>query len=575
MAHVAPLVRLCTSLTIAVGAFAVRTAAAQHDDGDAPPPVIEYGTTPIAASAIEGWRHDLDHLARQLDSIHPAPYRHVSRAEFARAVGALRDSIPALPAHRIVVGFARLLAMVGDGHTSLPLYFARGVNFHVLPIRFGVYEDGLYVEAADAAWRDLVGGRVTSIGGVSAREALDRAAMLISRDNDHWIAAVAPHLLNRIEVLHALGMATSLEGAEITVDRDGRRLTSVVRPLAQVPHAPYGLPFLPRYTDQWVDARDGAAAPVPLYQRDFDEAYGWTWLEGDSLLYIKWDAVRNRDHGPTALEIFREALAFARERRPARTVIDLRNNSGGEGGLLPPIIREIVRTREVDQPGRLYAIIGRRTFSAAQMMTSLLQQLTTAILVGEPTSAFYTGPAGHAAVRLPASGITAMVSPDLYQMGVAPRDGRRQATPRVAAVPTFDDYRQNRDPALQAILHHEPERTANAVVQALESNDQAAARAAIAAHSADPANRFLPATTAVNQLGYRLLREGRQALAVAAFELNVAVHPGYANGWDSLGEAYVAAGRRDEAIAAFRRALELDPSQASSKEWLHRLGAAG
>ena len=39
------------------------------------------------------------------------------------------------------------------------------------------------------------------------------------------------------------------------------------------------------------------------------------------------------------------------------------------------------------------------------------------------------------------------------------------------------------------------------------------------------------------------------------------------------GEALHAGGRRDDAIAAFRRALALDPQAASPRAWLQRLGA--
>ena len=51
----------------------------------------------------------------------------------------------------------------------------------------------------------------------------------------------------------------------------------------------------------------------------------------------------------------------------------------------------------------------------------------------------------------------------------------------------------------------------------------------------------------------------RRARAVAIFELNAEAFPGSWNVWDSLGEALASAGRRDEAIRCYERALELDP----------------
>jgi hypothetical protein len=429
----------------------IAPASAQHDIGGSPPPARTYSTSAIPLTEAGAWRDDLHAMVSGLERIHPDPYHDTSREDFARAVSALADSIPDLPAHRIIVGFSRLAAMVGDGHTSLALYFAPGVDFHVLPYRLGIFEDGVYVEAADRSLGDLVGSRVVAIGGVPVGEVLTRATPLVSRDNDNWIPAVLPNLLNRIEVLNALGLAPDLRGAELTVRAGGRLIRRIVRPLDEPQPTHFGLPFLARLTPDWVDVRDTARAPVPLYQQRFGDLYWWTYLADRDLLYIKWDQVQNRAEGPSALATFREAMQFARERRPARTVVDIRNNTGGEGGLLPPVVREIVRTREVDEPGHLFLVIGRRTFSAGQMMTAMMQRFPSAVIVGEPSAAYYNGYAGHELLRLPYSGIAVMVSPDYYQMGDYPRDPRQQATPQLAAVPLFADYAANRDPALEAM----------------------------------------------------------------------------------------------------------------------------
>ena len=75
----------------------------------------------------------------------------------------------------------------------------------------------------------------------------------------------------------------------------------------------------------------------------------------------------------------------------------------------------------------------------------------------------------------------------------------------------------------------------------------------------------------LNALGYTLLREKKLAEAIAILELNAEAFPRSANVYDSLGEAYLAAGDRQQAIANFRRALELNPGNASAKKHLERL----
>jgi tetratricopeptide (TPR) repeat protein len=75
----------------------------------------------------------------------------------------------------------------------------------------------------------------------------------------------------------------------------------------------------------------------------------------------------------------------------------------------------------------------------------------------------------------------------------------------------------------------------------------------------------------LNQLGYRLLREGRAGAAVDVFELNVGRHPDSWNAYDSLGEGYVAAGDTTRAVASYQKSLELNPGNANGAERLRVL----
>jgi CubicO group peptidase (beta-lactamase class C family) len=75
----------------------------------------------------------------------------------------------------------------------------------------------------------------------------------------------------------------------------------------------------------------------------------------------------------------------------------------------------------------------------------------------------------------------------------------------------------------------------------------------------------------LNQLGYRLMGEGRSEAAVAIFALMTESYPASANAFDSLGEGLAAVGRRDEAIAAYRRSLELDPANRNAADRIEKL----
>lgn len=60
----------------------------------------------------------------------------------------------------------------------------------------------------------------------------------------------------------------------------------------------------------------------------------------------------------------------------------------------------------------------------------------------------------------------------------------------------------------------------------------------------------------LNTLGYGLLGDGRTDDALAVFELNVEAYPDSPNPYDSLGDAYSAAGRLEDARRSYERAVE-------------------
>lgn len=70
---------------------------------------------------------------------------------------------------------------------------------------------------------------------------------------------------------------------------------------------------------------------------------------------------------------------------------------------------------------------------------------------------------------------------------------------------------------------------------------------------------FSESEVATNDLAYGYLQAGRRDVALALLQVNAETHPASANVYDSLGEAYAAIGKRELAIAEYRRAASIDP----------------
>jgi len=75
----------------------------------------------------------------------------------------------------------------------------------------------------------------------------------------------------------------------------------------------------------------------------------------------------------------------------------------------------------------------------------------------------------------------------------------------------------------------------------------------------------------LNGLGYTLLNKGSNADALRVFALNTERFPSSSNAFDSLGEALAKAGKRDEAVRAYTRAIELDANNLNARTMLRQL----
>ena len=75
----------------------------------------------------------------------------------------------------------------------------------------------------------------------------------------------------------------------------------------------------------------------------------------------------------------------------------------------------------------------------------------------------------------------------------------------------------------------------------------------------------------MNRLGYDLLGDDLFDAAIAVFRRNVERFPDSANTYDSLGEAYLEAGRLEAALENYERSVELDPGNDNGRAAIARI----
>ena len=88
----------------------------------------------LSQTRDDRWRQDLQYLAAALPKTHPNLFAQMTQADFSQAIAQLNDAIPSKADYEIIVEMARIVALAGDGHTSLDLRQNRAV-FRSYPLR--------------------------------------------------------------------------------------------------------------------------------------------------------------------------------------------------------------------------------------------------------------------------------------------------------------------------------------------------------------------------------------------------------------------------------------------------------
>jgi C-terminal processing protease CtpA/Prc len=200
-----------------------------------------------------------------------------------------------------------------------------------------------------------------------------------------------------------------------------------------------------------ITAADALNVPTALFRKHQDSYYWYEHLPESKALYVQYNRCANDPQQPFS-EFTKELFAFADAHPVDRVVVDLRLNGGGNSQVIAPLISGLRSRPALSARGRLYAIIGRGTFSSGLLAAMNFRDDLHAILVGEPLG---EKPNSYGEVRqltLPNSQLVVQYSTKFFRL-VANGDPPAYV-PDVLAPRSLADALAGRDPALEAALAH-------------------------------------------------------------------------------------------------------------------------
>ena len=389
---------------------------------------------------VAGWQADIRSIVPGLERIHPNPFHGTPRSVIEAEAVQLATNAPSLSDDQLLVGVARIGALVSakgcDAHTGLYVWGTGTYAVESLPLRLWLFGDDLVIVDALPPHQDLIGARIDTIEGQPIDEVRSALDPLIPRDNDQTVRLLMPRYLLIPEILRGIGLRND-SSVRFRYTKDG---ASREVDLASVPMADY---------NAWAGPY-GLHLPPPPGKSDvrflsrIDDPLWWEMLPDGETLYVQYNRIELVGSDVSELQ---EAL---RAPNVTRVVLDIRNNFGGEVQPVDTMVG-LFDDPAVDQPGKLFVILGRNTFSAASMLAARLEARTDAIFVGEPMSGCPTTYGNNVELPLVHTGLSLLVSGTL-EIGTDANDARTTIPLDAETTLAQDEWAAGDDPAMDVIL---------------------------------------------------------------------------------------------------------------------------
>jgi tetratricopeptide (TPR) repeat protein len=507
------------------------------------------------------WQEDLRFLQKTIHEDYSFLFKKVTKEDFDAAVEVFYAEIPKLEAHEILVGFSKLVASFEYGHTVFG-YWEGVIPYHQLPVVLYHYDDGIFLQGVHKKYEEALGAKLLAIEGMPIEKALELMRPVVPAENDQFVKAYGIHFLTFPEFLHAQRVVKTLKNnIVLTLEKDGKQFEQQITavPAERFPRR-YGM-VIPG--EDWLESRD--LSETPLYLKHLEKIYYYEYLPEQKTVYVRQSQIQD-DSLQAIPEFYDEVFDFIEKNEVEKLILDVRLNGGGNNYKNKPIVTGVVGSEKINHIGKFMVILGRRTFSACQNLVNELHTYTNAVFIGEPTGENINFYGDNRPVALPNTKINALLSFAWWQDKPQWENGPWLA-PQIATGMTFEQYRTNQDPALEAALSFSDENFITDPIAHFTNLFTTGKVDQIKPDAikmlANPNYKFFDFEAEFNKVGYRLLNDKQLEPAIFVLQLNTELFPTSANAWDSLAEAYWKAGDSTKATTYYNKAISLDPKGAT------------
>lgn len=394
--------------------------------GDVSPPVDETINLQISK---EKWREDLRFLAAELPKRHKNAFHRISQAQFEKLISDLDAKIPTLSNEEIVLNLVRITAQIGDGHTGL--YWSN--LFSRVPMNLFWFGKELRVVKVSDKFPRVNGATLTKIGGVKIEVIYEQMRQYVSQgESEQFTLNASAYLFTFPALLKNFGAAKTADNAAFEfLDAAGKKFSLEMRAENQTAEKNWLTPY----------------KNAPLRLKNEDAPFFFENLPDAKTVYVNFRWYPRR---PEFAKFSKQLFDFVDKTQPEKIVFDFRANGGGDYTRGRDFfVKQLKERKKYLEKGRLFALIGRVTYSAGMVNAADFRSDLGAILVGEPSGARPVGYMEGRSFKLPNSRLSVGVSINLDKFAAVDTPG---IAPDKLIEPDWISFLAGRDSALEWIL---------------------------------------------------------------------------------------------------------------------------
>ncbi|MBU1013917.1 MAG: tetratricopeptide repeat protein [Bacteroidetes bacterium] len=508
------------------------------------------------------WAEDLDFVVDKLNEVHPGLYRRISPDSLSIIIRNAKLEIENSSSDvECYFAIREIIAALQDGHTNLSIRGKIDFIKGKVPIQFDYFNDGYHVIGVEKGNKELLGLKLIAINGVPVENIIHRFLEVSSGDNRIGRLGKLRSYLTYPLMLQGAGVQITDDEINYKfITKDGNQFSKTIACSDYNPADLYSV-------------QDLLGSETPLHLKNQQKNYWFEYIKSNKAMYVQINRIENQSTKDLFSKFSYEFFDYIDKHSDEveNVIIDLRYNAGGQGRLAISFAKEIIKRGNIDTRGKLFVILGQKTFSAAIVLATSLLEYTDAIFVGSqsacPANLFSDS---QNVGNLPNSEFGLSVAS--RQIDNAWISNREYFKIDIPAITNGFDYFSGQDPALNAIQNKGAIPLED--IAALKGADSAYIEYKVLVQKYSDIlwwSSSVNLESNLNAKADKLVKEGKIDQAEQVMVLNTMIYPSSGSVWYMIAQIYYLNGKKDQCIKALEKSLELNPNNQNAIDALNQL----